>query len=165
MNQEKLFACSVVNLSTACQLSSKVCQLLANLSWQTDGHFPSRFPCSFRAGIFLFLSNSSHLPLCGEIPHHWARIDTVKIAERRWLSLHPFVRRQFNFEAPFFFKNRKIEADYFDHTPTYGGTPLSWWQGPPLFPFGLFPTMGITIQQGTFVSCQCHCGVLEMSNL
>jgi hypothetical protein len=91
-----------------CQLLSQVCQLVANLSWQTDGHSPSSFPYSFRAEIFLFLSNSSHLPLCGEIPHHWLPIDTVKIAERRWLSLYPFVRRQFNFEAPFFFKINQI---------------------------------------------------------
>lgn len=46
------------------------------------------------------------------------------------------MRQKFNFRAYFFFKNRKIQKITLHSTPTYRGTPLSWWQGPPCFPLG-----------------------------
>ena len=115
----------------------------------------SSSPTRFFKRVILFsawtgLIHSSLHP--GGSPY-WASIHTSKIAKNKLRFSSLFVRQEFNFRAHFFFKNHKMQKSYFCFTPTYRGTPLSWWQGPPLFSFGLLSTMGITFWDRNKISC------------
>ena len=114
----------------------------------------SLFPRSLKAEIFFFLPEpGSSILHCTRIISCPASIHTGKITKNELRFSNLFVRQEFNFRAYFFFKNHKIQKNHFRFTPAYRGTPLSWWQGPPLFSFGLLSTMEITFWDRNKISC------------